>query len=171
MRYIKLALISGIVLFGMLTALSFLFPSRIRISRAINIAAPREKVYESLNDLRAWDHWNEFIKSSPLTGKTYSSPSAGKGAFLKSDQLEVTIMESVPDSMKIDWRQVNGKHFEGGFNLLQLHADSLTVQWWLDFHFRWYPWEKMGGLVYDSQLGPVMEKSLAGLKRAVESAP
>jgi Polyketide cyclase / dehydrase and lipid transport len=171
MRYIKLLLISVIVLFGMLTALSWFFPSHVRISRAINVAASREKVYAAVGDLRSWDNWNAFIRATPLTGRSLSDPSSGKGAVLRSDQLRVTIMESGPDSITIDWRQTRGRRFEGGFNLLQLSRDSLTVQWWFDFHFRWYPWEKMGSLVYDQQLGPVMEESLAGLKRWVESTP
>jgi Polyketide cyclase / dehydrase and lipid transport len=168
-RYIRLILVSVIALFVMLTAISWFFPSHVRISRAINIAAPRGKVFAAVNELRSWDSWNEFIRATPLTGKSLSSPSAGKGAALRSDQLRVTITESGPDSLIMDWQQSRGKRFKGGFNLLQLSADSLTVQWWFDFHFRWYPWEKMGSLVYDQQLGPVMEESLAGLKRWVES--
>lgn len=171
MRYIKLLLISVIVLFGMLTALSWFFPSHVRISRAVNVAAPREKVFAAVSDLRSWDSWNEFIRATPLTGRSLSAPSSGKGAVLQSDQLRVTILESGPDSITMDWQQTRGKRFEGGFNLLQLSPDSLTVQWWFDFHFRWYPWEKLGSLVYDQQLGPVMEQSLAGLKRWAESTP
>src|SRR5882672_10070353 len=91
MRIIKLLFISAIVLFGVLTALSLLFPSRLRVSRAINIAAPREKIYAAVGDLRRWEEWNAFIRKTPLTGKTFSSPSTGKGAFLHSDQLAVTV--------------------------------------------------------------------------------
>jgi hypothetical protein len=170
MRFVKLILISVIVLFGILTALSLVFPSHLRISRAINIAAPKEKVYGVVNDIRAWDSWNKFISGTSLTHVFYSSPSAGKGAFLRSDQLWVTIRESSPDSMKIDWAQVRGRKWEGGFNFLQLSRDSLTVQWYFDFRFRWYPWEKLGSMVYDQQLGPVMEESLTGLKHFVENS-
>lgn len=169
MRYIRLLLISVIVLFGMLTGLSMLFPANMRVSRAINIASPRQKVYAMVNDLRTWDNWNEFVRSTPLTGKTFSNPSSGMGAEFSSDQLRITLLQSSADSVKMDWRQAGGKRFAGGFNFLQLSADSLTVQWYFDFHFRWYPWEKMGSLVYDKKLGPVMEESLAGLKRQVEN--
>src|ERR1700694_5019544 len=133
MRFVKLILISVIVLFAILTALSLVFPSHLRISRAINIGAPKEKVYGVVNDLRTWDSWNKFISGTPLTHVVYSSPSAGKGAFLRSDQLLLTIRESSPDSIKLDWAQVRGKKWEGGFNFLQLSRDSLTVQWYFDF--------------------------------------
>ena len=168
MRIIKLLFISAIVLFGVLTALSLLFPSRLRVSRAINIAASREKIHAAVGDLRHWEDWNTFIRSTPLTGKTYSALTSGKGAFLHSDQLALTLTSTAPDSVTLDWRLSNGKHFVGGYNILQTGSDSITVQSWFDFHFRWYPWEKLGILVYDKQFGPLMEKSLAELKQYVE---
>ena len=171
MRFIKLFLIGAIVLFFVVTVFSLIFPSNLRISRAINIAATREKVWATIDDLRTWDSWNQFISLSPLTGKSFSAPSAGTGAFLRSDQLVVKIVRSGPDSILIDWDQVNGKPFKGGFNLMQLSPDSLTVQCYLDFRFRWYPWEKFGSMVYDQHLGPLMEGSLAGLKRLMENSP
>jgi hypothetical protein len=42
------------------------------------------------------------------------------------------------------------------------------VQWYFDFVFRWYPWEKFSSIVYDKQLGPAMEKSLNNLKDLIE---
>ncbi len=170
MRFVKLFLISVIVLFIVLTVLSLQFPSQLRVSRAINIAASREKVGAKIGDLTSWDQWNQFISLSPLTGKRYSTPSSGEGAFLRSDQLVVRIVRAGADSLRLDWEQVHGKPFKGGFNLMQLRPDSLTVQWYFDFHFRWYPWEKFGSMVYDQQMGPLMEGSLAELKRIMENS-
>lgn len=169
MRYIKLLLISGVVLFIVLTLLSLVFPSHLRISRAINVAVPRQKVYATISDLRTWDNWNEFVRSTPLTGKSVTQPYTGAGATIHSDQLDIIESFSSPDSIVVDFKQANGKQFTGGFHLLQLSPDSLTVQWWFDFHFSWYPWEKLGILVYDKKMGPVMEESLSGLKKLVET--
>jgi hypothetical protein len=170
MRFVKLILISALVFAGVLTALSFIFPSHLRVSRSINVAASREKVYAALSDLRSWDEWNEFIRSSSLTGKTWSSPSSGKGAFMRSDQLLLTMTGTGPDSVHLFWRQEKGRSFDGGFYIFRMQTDSLTIQGWMDFQFRWYPWEKLGILLYDKRLGPVLEESLAGLKRYVENS-
>jgi hypothetical protein len=43
-----------------------------------------------------------------------------------------------------------------------------TVQLYYDFHLKWYPWEKLGSIIYDKQLGPSMEKELRELKASVE---
>jgi len=171
MRFIKLGLFSIFFFFLAITAISLLFPAHMRISRAVNIAAPHDRIYKTIGELKTWDQWNRFIDSTPLTGKSFSSPSAGKGAFFRSDQLKITLTDCQRDSIKMHWDQTNGRSFDGGFNLLQLYPDSLTVQWYFDFHFKWYPWEKFGGLVYDKKLGTVMEESLNGLKRFVENSP
>jgi uncharacterized protein YndB with AHSA1/START domain len=171
MRLIRFFLLSLIVLFLVLTGLSLLFPSHLRISRAVNIAAPRDRIYAALGDLRAWEQWNQFIHGTPLTGKAFSTPSSGKGAVLRSDQLVITEMEATPNYIVFDWNQTKGRRFEGGFNLLAFRPDTLAVQMWLDFHFRWYPWEKLGVFVYDRQWGPMMEESLDSLKRYLENSP
>jgi len=171
MRIIKFLFISVLVLFGVLTALSLLFPSRLRMSRAINVAARREKIDAAIGDLHQWEHWNRFIAATPLTNRSFSTPSSGVGAFLHSDQLRLTVIAATPDSIALDWILSNGKHFEGGFNILQNGGDSITVQSWFDFHFRWYPWEKLGILVYDRNFGPVMEGSLSDLKQYLEKSP
>lgn len=168
MRIIKFLFISVLVLFGVLTALSLLFPSRLHMSRAINVAASREKIDAAIYDLRQWENWNKFIVATPLTNKAFSTPSSGAGAFLHSDQLTLTVTNAARDSIALNWRLSNGKHFEGGYNVVQNGGDSITIQSWFDFHFRWYPWEKLGILVYDRNFGPVMEESLASLKQYLE---
>ena len=45
---------------------------------------------------------------------------------------------------------------------------STTVQWYFDFHLKWYPWQKFQSIVYDKQLGPEMEASLENLRRIVQ---
>lgn len=48
--------------------------------------------------------------------------------------------------------------------------DRVTaVQLYYDFHIKWYnPIQKLGSIVYDKQLGPVMEKYLLQVKQDVE---
>jgi hypothetical protein len=170
MQYIKFFIISLISIFLVLTALSLLFPSHLRVSRVINVAAPRERVLAAVGDLRTWSEWNEFIRSTPLTHKNWSTPSMGVGARLSSDQMTITETAADSDGITLDWDLKGGKRYSGGMAVGRVNPDSLTVQWWFELHFRWYPWEKLGVFVYDRKLGPVMEESLAGLRRYVEKS-
>lgn len=171
MRYIKLFFISVIVLFFVLLAVSFLMPSDIRISRAIDIRSSKAKVFATVDDLKTWDRWNQFTANSSLTNKIFSNPSNGRNAAIKADQLSVVIIDSKPDSIKTRWEQFNAKHFNGGFNIMELRPGIITVQWYFDFHFKWYPWEKFTSLLYEKQLGPIMEQSLTDLKQYAENNP
>ena len=170
MRFIKLGLISMIVFFLLATGISLLLPSYQRVSRAINIAVPMQKLVQTVSDLRTWGQWNQFTSASGLTHVQLSSPSSDSGAFLSSDQLELTMLYR-PDSIRLHWDQTKGRSFDGGFNFMQLRSDSSTVQCWFDFRVRWYPWEKFSSFFFDQQLGPVMEESLSNLKHYVENSP
>lgn len=168
MKLIKFGLLSLIVLFLVLTGLSLLFPSHLRVSRVVNIAAPRQTVAAAVGDFRAWKNWNGFLYGNTLTNVRYSDPSSGKGAVLTASELTVRETASDSDGVGLHWELKGGKEVDGGFRFGSLNADSLTVMWYFDLHFRWYPWEKLGVFVYDRKLGPVMESSLAGLKQFIE---
>jgi hypothetical protein len=60
---------------------------------------------------------------------------------------------------------------ETGWNVFSgTPGQPVTVQWYIDFHLRWYPWEKFSSLLLEKSYGPKMEKGLTDLKRIVESA-
>lgn len=168
MKLVKFALISLVVLFIVLTGLSLLFPSHLRVSRVINVVASREKVFGAVSDFRAWKNWNQFLSPNTLTNVQFSSPSSGKGAVLGSQELTIRETSADSDGVLLHWNLKGGKEVEGGFRFGSPNADSLTVMWYFDLHFRWYPWEKLGVFVYDRKLGPIMEESLTGLKQFVE---
>lgn len=170
MRLVKFALLGLLVLFAVSTALSLLLPSTIRVSRVVNVPASRRpQVYKAVSDLQAWKGWNDFVYGASLTNVRFSTPAAGAGAYMKSDQLRIDETQADSTGVSLNWEMFNGKHFAGGFQFLYPNKDSLTVQWWFEFRFRWYPWEKLTVFVYDRKLGPLMEESLGALQRFVEN--
>jgi hypothetical protein len=148
-----------VVLFLVLTTIAALLPSEVRISRAIDINRPLDEIYPSIADIRAWENWNLFVQKQE--GKQWTNREVvGK-------TLSISIKEQTEKAVVTQWKQTNGKTFTGGFNLIA--NDSLTtVQWYFDFRFKWYPWEKFSSIVYDAQVGPPMEESLMNLKNEIE---
>ena len=170
MRFVKFGILGLVALFAVLTALSLLLPSTFRVSRVVNVAASqRPEVYSAVSDLQAWKKWNDFVYGASLTNVRFSSPASGAGAYMQSDQLRIDEDQADSTGVLLHWDLVNGKHFAGGFQFLSVNPDSLTIQWWFEFHFRWYPWERLAVFVYDRKLGPVMEESLGTLRRFVEN--
>lgn len=180
MRFLKLFFISIVILFGVVSFVFALFPSHIRLSRIIAINAPAEKTAAVINDLQTWNSWNRLTNRDGPANRSVSSPSSGKGAFLKTGSMQVTITGSNADSITTFWQQGNKKSFTGSFHISQLSSSNekkedernqIVVEWSFDFHFRWYPWEKLASMFYDKLLGPEMEKSLVDLKNYLEKIP
>ena len=55
-------------------------PSDFRVSRSAVIAAPPEKVFPQVNELRNWEAWNPWGRLDPNCKMTYDGPPAGVGA-------------------------------------------------------------------------------------------
>jgi uncharacterized protein YndB with AHSA1/START domain len=78
-------------------------PDTFRIQRSAAIAAPPEKIFPHLNDLRAHHAWSPFEKD-PAMKRTHSGAPSGKGAVYEWEGNRevgagrIAILESVPAS-------------------------------------------------------------------------
>lgn len=144
-----------------MTAFSSLLPSHITISRAIDISATAKDISAQITDLRKWPQWNTYVNAFP--------PADFFADSIKNASLSVRRIFSDDQLVKTSWQQ-NQKSFPAAFRLIPQQSVT-TVQWYFEFTFKWYPWEKFGSIVYDKQLGPEMEQSLLNLKRLLEKAP
>lgn len=163
MRFVKLAVISIVALFGVILLISLLLPSTVRISRAIDINAPVERLYPLLGEITRWKDWNEYVRNYPqavITSTTLHSP-----------DISIEITGSNSKLVSSAWQAPGGNLFQCGYAIYGSNKRHLTctVQWYFSFHVRWYPWEKLQSIVYDQQFGPIMEHSLVNLKRIAEN--
>lgn len=147
MRIIKLGIISAIVFSLLLLLFSLIIPSHVRISRAVNIAAPKQAVYAQIESTDKWKVWNEFSQG----------------------RISVAVDATEPTLITTHWKY--GDKTVKSYFQLEESANITVVQWYFDFHLRWYPWEKFGSITFDKQFGPVMERSLNNLKKLVENSP
>jgi hypothetical protein len=164
MRFIKLAIISVLILFLLVTALSLLLPSHVRVSRAINISATRETIAPLISDLNQWPKWNRFVIQADSLKRLENI----SDTLVKAGRLEIRLLKSAIDTIKTKWWQPKGKVSEGNFILIP-GEHYTVVQWYFDFYQDWYPWQKFQSIIYDEQLGPYMEGSLQNLKNFVEA--
>jgi hypothetical protein len=164
MRFVKLAIISAVVLFIVIFLFSLIIPSTVRVSRAIDISAPKDSLVARLADLRQWKQWNEMVNQRELSNEQFLEGS------ITSEQMTITKKAQVGDTLLTDWKQPNARVLNSGFAWYG-NDGQLVVQWYFDIKLRWYPWEKFGSIVFDKQLGPPMEKSLGNLKKLLEKNP
>ncbi|MDB5207414.1 MAG: hypothetical protein JWR72_2489 [Flavisolibacter sp.] len=149
MRIIKLGLISFVIIFGIITLISLLFPSHIRLSKATNLPNNRERVFALLKDEKAWH-------------PAY----ADSASTLKMNLLQRKIIAQTDSTLITELKQEGRKPVISG---LQLYggpsSDSLTLQWYMDFQLSWYPWQKFSSLFYEQTYGVMMERGLANFKK------
>ncbi|MBL7741379.1 MAG: SRPBCC family protein [Chitinophagaceae bacterium] len=168
MRLIKLALLSFIFLFLLVTIISLFVPSHVIISRAINIKANKDSVLSQIKDPARWKNWHpgldtaqQLMVEGKVNGVVLDATDITKPIIIILDKVseeEVTAM-FFPRKMKPvknTWRAITHPG-----------SDSTTVQWSMDFHLRWYPWEKFGSLMLERSHGTKMEQGLTNLKKLV----
>jgi hypothetical protein len=151
-RFIKLAIISFALIFGLLTAISLLIPSRVRISKAIDLQAPRDSVRHLITDTTAWRAWHP--------------------AYLNNRQQAAAItINTISDSLITATISSPGKNslLNGWQFYTHGQSSTYTLQWYIDFKLRWYPWEKFGSLFYEATYGQMIEQGLSNIKKEVQS--
>ena len=55
-------------------------PDEFAVSRSLRIAAPPERLFAHINDLRAMNRWNPFVQQDPELKGDYAGPASGPGA-------------------------------------------------------------------------------------------
>jgi len=93
------------VLLGALLLYAATKPDSCQFSRSIHILAPPERIFPLIDNLRAMNEWNPFVKADPNIKLSYSGPANGVGAANDFDgngkvgcSGRAEIVESVPPS-------------------------------------------------------------------------
>jgi len=167
MKFIRLIIFSFVSLFAVVLIISLFIPSHIRISRATEIHTSPDSVRPYLADPLKWKSWYPNLDSAEVYREKgiVKGMSSGKqgGALLIIDSISATLVRTRYEvGSRRDVLSGWALHFDPA------HPELVTVQWYMDFHLRWYPWEKFASLVFEKSYGPMMEAGLDRLKRLTE---
>jgi hypothetical protein len=164
MRFFKLAIISVVVIFIILTAMSSLLPSQILVSRAVDIKGSVSETKQQLFQLQNWQHWMTDAQGQKAAHSFDSSKNS-----LSIGNAIISVSTITDSSVSTIWTSSNT--MTGLFRIINHHSpDSLlTVQWQMEQDVKWYPWEKFASITKDELWGGSMEKSLENLKLLVEA--
>ncbi|MGN6616317.1 MAG: SRPBCC family protein [Ilyomonas sp.] len=167
MRFFKLALISIVVLFALITAIGLLFPKDVTTTRTITIHAPADSLYHYLADVKHWKLWMQGAKDTTI--QFLSAKTSGAGTVAKIGSNEVSISKATPSSIQMIWEGERGSIMTSGFEILSDPSHHVTtVEWYFQQHLQWYPWQRFSSMLNEKMLGPGMEKSLDNLREVAE---
>ena len=139
MKIFRLLFFSVLFLFLLVTGISLFIPSHIRISKAINIAATAGTVLNQISEPEKWKNWFPGLESSALFYET----GVVKGVVINdSSRQYIRIVERKKDEVVTEL-QAGSRKIVSGWKIIGYdRSDSTTLQWYMDFKLRWYPWEK-----------------------------
>jgi uncharacterized protein YndB with AHSA1/START domain len=151
-------------------------PDSFRLQRSTTIAAPPEKVFALINDLRQFNTWNPFAKMDPQQVITYDAVTTGVGGAYrwqgeKSGAGRMQIAESVPAqrvTAKLDFTKPLEAHNMVDFTIDAQGDKSSTVTWAM--HGRAPYVNKLMTIFFDMEksVGGEFEAGLANLKALAE---
>ena len=144
MRLLKLAILSFIFLFLLITLISLFIPGSIRISKATNIAADDKVVYTYIDDLPDWRQWHPALKTVPENEFVVL-----KDSSVKVQGTTIRVVERKNEELITEMLTDNGRPIISALKVIRhQQGDSSTLQWYMDFRLRWYPWEKFKSLFF-----------------------
>jgi len=172
MRLIKVFLTGLIGLFIIITLLSLLLPSEIKVSRAVVINASHDKIVSQLNDLKNWKNWEPMFASDSVAIH-FSEPSnvinSVADITYKEKQAHVTINSMDSSSVKFLLQAKGENDIANEISVTTLDNNKgQLVEWKALTKLHWYPWDKLYGIFIDRLTGPGYEDALDHLKSFVE---
>jgi hypothetical protein len=151
-RVIKLAIISFIIVFLIITAFSLMIPSDIRLSKAINIIGPVDSVLGRIKDRSQWPQWHPVYQQAALRDQW--------------ERMNTKILQDTDSTYVLQYQQQDRMPVISGWQVYEYaNRDSVTLQWYMDFTLSWYPWQKFSSLFYEKNYGVMMETGLSNFKK------
>lgn len=163
---------------AILLAIAARQPNQFGLSRTLPIAAPPERLFPLINDLRLMNTWNPFALRDPNATGSYSEPSSGRGAAHhfagpKSGAGHIEIVD-VTEPSKVTMRLVMTKPIKADNRVeftLAPNGNGTNVTWAMSG-----PQPLVGKIMSlfiscDRMMGKEFEQGLANLKAIAEAAP
>ncbi len=112
-------------------------PDEFRVERRLRVAAPADKVWPLVSELRAFNRWNPYERKDPLIKGAYTGAASGVGSRYDWDSQEVgsgslEITGQQPGravQMKLDFVKPFEAHNRAEFALQPMPDGATEVRW------------------------------------------
>lgn len=119
-----------------------------------------------LSDPAKWRDWYPGAGSS----KYYYQNDTIKGLILNESKKQSIIKTGETDDEVTAVYLMGDKKILTGWQIVSSN-NSVTVLWYIDFHLRWYPWEKFTSFLFEKVYDPQLQEGLDNLKTFLERNP
>jgi hypothetical protein len=118
-----------------------------------------------ISNVSNWKTWYPGADSLKL----YYEVNVAKGLVLDEQRKRYLVLrEKKDDEVIAEYLLPNKKIPTGWLVAANAESNSVTIQWYMDFHLRWYPWEKFSSFMFEKVYHPQLQQGLDNLKRLLE---
>ena len=154
---------------------AFFFPRTYHVQRSVSIAAPAERVFRQVADLRQWKNWAAWHEREADMQMEYSATTTKVGDWSRWTSAtqgsgQMTLTELQPNShvvYRLEFPEYDMAS-TGAFEIAEA-SNGVDVTWSATGDLGWNPFHRWFGLFFDRLIGPDFEAGLAKLKRVSES--
>ena len=156
-------------LFIMVTLISLLIPSTIRVTRGVVVRAPAAKVLEQLSDVNNWKNWHPVLRSDSIQYlKSTKANSLEWESNGKTNTFSIT--SATANEIQATLDREGELPVQNVLAILPLpDSSAVQVEWRALIRLKWYPWEKFYGIFVEKITGPGYEDALNSLKAYMEN--
>ncbi|HVG14819.1 MAG TPA: hypothetical protein VM935_07660 [Chitinophagaceae bacterium] len=123
------------------------------MSKITTIRAEKDSLFSLLKNKNQWHRWHP----------AYMQPSAGNSLVIS-----IQVLAENDSILQVQWQQPGKKPILNEWRLFNGTGDDASLQWSMTLNTAWYPWEKLGVLMYEPTYGKMMEEGLANIKKGLE---
>ena len=169
MRKILFVTIGFLFILGMLALLSLLLPSKITITKSVGVNAPTAEVHDYMSDLGNWPEWFLPMEDSSMNISYEDENSSVTIRDNKGKEMKLEKMPSATDTINIALITPSATRVFYQVILIAQNEYNTQIIFNVNTYFKWYPWEKVKGIFLDKMSGPMYQKSMYQLEKAIEA--
>ena len=153
-------------------------PDEFRVERRLRIAAPADKLWPLVSELRGFNRWNPYDRKDPLIKGQYAGTASGIGSRYawESDKVGTGSLEITSQQpgravqMKLDFIKPFGAHNQAEFALQPTPDGATEVRWTMQGPANFL--NKLMGVFInmDKMVGRDFEDGLQNLRQIAEGA-
>ena len=120
---------------------------------------------KQVSEVSNWRNW--YPGGDSL--KVYYEGNVARGLVLDEQRKRYLVFrEKKNDEVTAEYLLRNKKIPTGWLVATNAESNSVTIQWYMDFHLRWYPWEKFSSFMFERVYHPQLQQGLDNLKSLLE---
>ena len=172
MRLIRFILFL-LAVFIFIFLISLLLPSKVTVSKSVDINASEARVKNQIIDFEQWKNWYPAFKDENIS--VIKNPSAENhlpSVTLKDKKGKSVILNFIDTSkqtININLKSASSTEVNYQFILTPKINNQIQLTWNVNTNLGWLPWKKMERILLDKFSGDEYEAALDNLRKAAEN--